>query len=713
MRLLFRISFTLFLSFNFKGLSQNLINNGSFELGGSGIGFVAGGNGYNQLNPPFSGNTNAGDYAFTTNPQLVNNQYFVSSGDHTSGNGKMMVVDGTNVGGQQRFWKAGNNGGGICNLMVGQSYIFSYWIRSVADGNFADILIAFLNASNITLVAGSTIAPQESAGWKQVVYSFVANNQCVNIELYNNNTASIGNDFAIDDLSVLEASQPLGATYSATQLNCSSPSSGLIAIYPKGGVAPYLFNLSGTALTNTISNTTGVFSGLSAGTYTFFVTDANGSNFNEQGVSINSISSLFVNPQDTTICPGNSVTMIASGGTGSYVWASSNNSEIGFPSTNSTISVSPAITTTYTVSSNVTNQNLITNGDFEQGNTGFKTDYKYFTPDNPTGAQKAYGVVSNPKSWFNNFDPCVDHTSGSGKMMVVDGSNFNLGTDPFWCQKIAVEPNKNYVFTFWVTSVSALSPAVIKTNINGSLLGSFTLNNATCNWTKVTYNWNSSNNTLVEICLIDANYESTGNDFAIDDITFTTNSNCSKQSTVSVQSENGSLEFSYPTPICLNQGIISPYLNNNFIQGGFFQAEPTGLSLGSIGGNLNLNESNIGTYTITYTSPMCGLENEYILVLAPCEIVIPSAFTPNNDQENDFWELVNIDDNYPKNLIRIYNRWGNVIFESERGAYNSNPWDGRYNGKPLPVGSYFYIIELTDDGSIEPMNGTVSIILKR
>jgi gliding motility-associated-like protein len=60
----------------------------------------------------------------------------------------------------------------------------------------------------------------------------------------------------------------------------------------------------------------------------------------------------------------------------------------------------------------------------------------------------------------------------------------------------------------------------------------------------------------------------------------------------------------------------------------------------------------------------------------------------------------------------VYNRWGELIYTSKEGDYSSSPWDGTYQGAKLPVGSYYYIIEKATDGSIEPINGVVSIIRK-
>lgn len=693
---------------NLQARAQNLLNNGSFEFGGFGVGFVAGGTGYQLISPPFSGSTNAGDFAFVTNPNTVAS-YFTSTGDHTSGTGKMMIVDGTTVGGQQLFWKAGNNGGGICNLIIGQTYTFRYWIRSISNSNFASIGVLFNNA-NSTLVSGSALAPQLAAGWQEVVYSFVPTKACVNIELYNNTTDAIGNDFAIDDLSVLAPPLPLSATHSFTQPNCSSTNSGLIAIYPKGGSAPFEFELSGNSLSSSITNTSGVFANLSGGIYKYTVTDKTGATFTQQNVEINTTSPLVVSPKDTSVCPEESVLLTVGGGSGSYVWTSSNSSENGFPSTSSSISVSPTMEkTTYTVSTVINNINLFTNGDFEKGNVGFQTDYTYYSPDNPSGAKGAYGIINNPKSWFNLFSDCP---TIQGEIMVVDGSTFNQGTDVFWCQEVAVQPNKEYVFSYRITSVAPESPAIIQTLVNGIKLESpKKLTSTTCSWSTVSQTWNSGSNTTARFCLVDANYEGTGNDFAIDDVSLETKT-CSNVVVVSIKPVPSSPKLIGNNLACLNSDPQPIEVQNP--QGTINWYADEGLNSLIITGKAILpNTQQNSIYYATETINGCESEpTAFQLTLAPCEIVIPSAFTPNNDQENDFWELVNLDLSYPNNRVKIFNRWGNLLFESNAGKYSEKPWDGKYREKLLPVGSYFYVIDLTDDGSMKPINGTVSIILK-
>ncbi|MDG1840761.1 MAG: gliding motility-associated C-terminal domain-containing protein [Crocinitomicaceae bacterium] len=92
-----------------------------------------------------------------------------------------------------------------------------------------------------------------------------------------------------------------------------------------------------------------------------------------------------------------------------------------------------------------------------------------------------------------------------------------------------------------------------------------------------------------------------------------------------------------------------------------------------------------------------------------CNLIIPSAFTPDKDLVNDFWEIPNIDMYFPENKVKIYNRWGELLFESEKGKYATNPWDGKHKGKSLGVGSYYYIIQLNEQNQ-EDKSGSVSII---
>ena len=86
-------------------------------------------------------------------------------------------------------------------------------------------------------------------------------------------------------------------------------------------------------------------------------------------------------------------------------------------------------------------------------------------------------------------------------------------------------------------------------------------------------------------------------------------------------------------------------------------------------------------------------------------LIIPEAISPNKDLINDVWEIENTD-LYPQIEIKIYNRWGQALWKSERGY--PIPWDGRSRGEELPVDSYHYVIDLNDGSN--PIIGPITII---
>jgi len=115
---------TLFISNIYQPVfSQNLLINGDFENGNI-SGFDVNGQGYSQVFPPAEGfeTSSPGDFAILDDPILLNTSFFISGGDHTTGDGLMLAFDGNDVGGQQRFWRAGTNGNGVCGLQIGESY---------------------------------------------------------------------------------------------------------------------------------------------------------------------------------------------------------------------------------------------------------------------------------------------------------------------------------------------------------------------------------------------------------------------------------------------------------------------------------------------------------------------------------------------------------------------------------------------------------------
>jgi gliding motility-associated-like protein len=103
-------------------------------------------------------------------------------------------------------------------------------------------------------------------------------------------------------------------------------------------------------------------------------------------------------------------------------------------------------------------------------------------------------------------------------------------------------------------------------------------------------------------------------------------------------------------------------------------------------------------YVISYTA---GILTIYF---STTDIAINNTFTPNGDNINDLWIIKGLQ-YYPECVVKIFNRYGLQLYRSL--GYNK-AWDGTFNGKPLPVGTYYYIINF---GNVSPpRSGFVSII---
>lgn len=116
------------------------------------------------------------------------------------------------------------------------------------------------------------------------------------------------------------------------------------------------------------------------------------------------------------------------------------------------------------------------------------------------------------------------------------------------------------------------------------------------------------------------------------------------------------------------------------------------------------------TYSVTFTviaydaNGCLGWDTVRVNVIPDDDLIFYSAFTPNSDGNNDFFYIGNIQ-KYPDNVLKIYNRYGQVIYTS--AGYN-NDWNGEYQGNKVPTGTYFYILYTnTEKGNY---NGSVTIL---
>jgi len=108
------------------------------------------------------------------------------------------------------------------------------------------------------------------------------------------------------------------------------------------------------------------------------------------------------------------------------------------------------------------------------------------------------------------------------------------------------------------------------------------------------------------------------------------------------------------------------------------------------------------TLTVTSSEGCVAADNIFIRVLQLPEI--PNAFTPNADGYNDVWNIRYLN-SYTNPTVQIFNRYGQQIYYSVGYA---NPWDGRFNGEDLPMGTYYYIVNPGNGRKV--MAGSVTLI---
>lgn len=106
-----------------------------------------------------------------------------------------------------------------------------------------------------------------------------------------------------------------------------------------------------------------------------------------------------------------------------------------------------------------------------------------------------------------------------------------------------------------------------------------------------------------------------------------------------------------------------------------------------------------GSYEVVITDACERSVTEVVNVSSGCAIIIPNVFSPNGDGQNDLFVISGIEGT--NNTLRIFNRWGMVIYETRNYR---NQWDGR----DTPDGTYYY--ELLVDGDDQPHTGHVTIL---
>ena len=171
--------------------------------------------------------------------------------------------------------------------------------------------------------------------------------------------------------------------------------------------------------------------------------------------------------------------------------------------------------------------------------------------------------------------------------------------------------------------------------------------------------------------------------------TFNGANNCSNyiEQTITVNPTPNALAG--PDKNVLEGGVVqlTPALNAGFPVT-YLWTPPTGLDNPNAPDPLASPVNDI-TYTMKVTSDKGCTTSDQIFVKVLKKPQIPNIFSPNGDNIHDRW-VIGFLETYPGCTVEVFNRYGQRIYYT---VGYTTPWDGTVNGKPVPVGTYYYIVD--------------------
>ena len=144
--------------------------------------------------------------------------------------------------------------------------------------------------------------------------------------------------------------------------------------------------------------------------------------------------------------------------------------------------------------------------------------------------------------------------------------------------------------------------------------------------------------------------------------------------------------------------LLSPTYKGNQLS--YVWQPASGLNNAFISSPLCTPDSNT-LYTITVTNNHLCTATDTLFVQVLLMPVIPNVFSPNGDGKHDTWRIEYLN-KYPFCTVDVFDRNGQPVYHSYR--YDSE-WDGTYNGKPVPMGVYYYVITYQTTDNVKTVKG--------
>lgn len=492
----------------------------------------------------------------------------------------------------------------------------------------------------------------------------------------NNCTAT--NTFTLTDPAVLSA------TATVTNAACLNSCDGSIDLSPVGGTTPYTFTWSPGSMT------TEDVTGLCSGNYSVTVADSNSCSVTYT-LSVGATTAVTaIAGNDTSFCLGGTATLLSTSinatsiswhliGTPSWTLIGATNPVSVTPATSGTFSYgliaqNGVCSDTDTVLVVVNNYPVVVGNDMTVC-TGSSASvcasganaYQWYQL--PAWTPIASGTCINvtPATGVTNYavigmnGVCSD--TDSVVVTVLPMPIANAGSDTAFCQGESV------------TLCGTLSQ-------NGLLFNWFTLPS-----------WTPGD---TDTCTTVSPFVTT--DYGL----IVSNGICSDTDTVNVTI--------FPAPVA-NAGsdvtiLASATTQLNGSGGGTYIWTPSSGLSSTTDANPVASPSATTTYTLVVTDASGCTSIDSVKITIVTKVTPNDGLSPNGDGINDVWVIPNIEQ-FPNALVEIYNRWGELLFHSIGYA---TKWDATYNGKELPVGTYYFVINLNSDLYPDPITGPITIL---
>ena len=495
-------------------------------------------------------------------------------------------------------------------------------------------------------------------------------------------TKSVGSTFCTlpfvvqDAASITETGSYAGVNVDSIQRPpCSgTETSTSIQVYASSASADsFIYTLN-----NIISNSTGLFTGLTNGVYKIHIQTSEGC-FTDTTIHINLSEKISVNiftKTDTCSLQNGIISITQTSGLTPLQFSLDNNNFTATPS--------------FTMIDSGFHLLKIRDTDYCVLDTNVRVNF--FTSLLPVS------VIN--KSPCNNLGGVINiHLANLSEPLTIgfEGKNYNVADTISFTNLPAAK------YVFFVTNSAGCSAqygdTLINTILNGNIFsehdtivctGSLITLSAGIN--NATYIWD--NNSISETRVVD-----TSGKYWV-----TVNVNgCIASDTTNINFIAGPLFFlPKDTTLCINDELIL----NAFYEGSTYVWQD-----GSTSSTFIVNKA--GLYSVQATN-ICGTSIDSVNVQyqkCDCSFYVPSAFTPNHDGVNDLFRPIRRcdDNNFTNYEFSIYNRWGQIIFNSSNA---SEGWDGNFKNKMQPLGGYVWMLHYKDrlTGKIVRANGTVILI---